>query len=1112
MKHISRILSITASVAALIFAAASCADNLSEINEEIEFSRCLTPTDLSARVHDGQYVDFSWTKTRGSEEFVLEVYDNEQMDGTAVRTMTVPADETFPVSMYLDPDVTYYARVKACAEGREDSHWAQFPKKIETVAIKDGLAPSLVDRSATSITIKWTQDPEVDHVRITPAIDPKDEFTRFDIDPAGVEAGQVEVTGLLPSTYYTITLHYSSADRGAVTAWTLPDMSKATVAVDTAQIRQLIKDGATMIAVPYADTSFVIGNVDVVAPLTLMGQPGEDGEFPTIVGGFKLGADATYFSLQGLKLDGDSYKYGHVITLATAIEGLSVDVINCEFSSFTKGAYYDNFNSKVSSVLFDGCVFTDFQPSGGDFFDVRQTSTYGSYVISNCTFDTVGRDFMRFDGNVTVSKLMLDHCTLSNVCSKSSSHGMLYVRGTVTDYIISNNLFVNEMGGEANKNALLYATTYVVPTFSNNFFYNCGGAEDYFLKTAIAQAPDAKLDEGILTADPCQDSGLSQFNLVNGKLISLGIGDPRWLEEFVEIPEDLTQEVTVPVKTWNLTDSKTFYKSAGKDMVRDGIRFYVKDNPVAFEGDGFLFTSAATLESGVPVDCGIGIKVSAPGSLVISTGTAGDGSGLAVVSKDGKPAIGVPAGANNTKVVFDAIAGETMIYVYGTGQVKVTGLQWSDDIDAGGSNVLDNPAPVIDITSVNQGEDKTVTVSWDAVSKAGAYGITINGADKGKVTDTKYEIATASLEAGEYVVGVTALPAESDLVRQPSEAVTVSFVVKEVLKALTAETVWDSTYFHALSAKYGTDAIKADFVEKNLGFVNGSGSGFKFAKSNIPSAGDVYRGQMAGSGTISGGTVTKCGMQIMVGGNGTLEIHAAGTGDAARVLNVNGTEYDVTAAKSTEGNLEPTTLTIPVTAAAGSLVNWCSKSGGINIFYVKWTPSATAPITIDESDCLTEEYNADFGDGNVFPTGDFTEAKTISKVTYTATSSKKMTFDVSNKRLKFNGGSTVGEDGIPTDRCISFKTAKPGIITHKLISGSSSDATRMGYVILVTTTAAGKKVTQLFGEATPTSSSADPVKTEITASQLDGITEAAVVYIYAGANINCYNVGFKPAE
>lgn len=1112
-----------------MFAAASCADNLSEINEEIELSRCLTPTDLNARVHEGQYVDFSWTKTRGSEEFVLEVYDNEDMSGTAVRTSTIAADDALPFTLYLDPDVTYYARVKACASDKEDSHWAKFPKKIETVAIKDGLNPTLVDRAATSITIKWTQDPEVDHVRITPAVNPTDEFTRFDIGAEAVAAGQVEVTGLNPSTYYTLTLHYSSADRGSVTCWTLPDVSGAVMIADTAQFRQLIKDGASIIAVPYADTAFVIGDVEVVKPLTVVGQPNDEGAFPTVVGAFKLAAGATYLSIQGLKLDGNSYKYGHVITLSEAIDGLSVDVINCEMTAFTKGAYYDNFASKVSSVLFDGCVFTDFQPSGGDFFDVRQASTYGSFVVSNSTFDTVGRDFMRFDANVNLSKLQLDHCTLSNVCSKSSSHGVLYVRGTVSEYVVSNNLFVNELGGEAKKNALLYSTTYKIPTLENNWFYNCGSVEDYFLKNMYAQMvteDDQKAFAAtVLAADPCQDSGLSQFNLVNEKLISLRVGDPRWLEEFVEIPEDLTQEVTVPVKTWDLTDSKTFYKSASKDMVRDGIRFYVKDNPVVFESDGFLFTAAATLDGGAPVDCGLGIKVSAPGSLVLSTGTVGDGSALAVVSRDGKPAIGIPASSPNTKVVFGDISAETMIYVYGTGAMKLTGLQWSDDIDTGGSSVLADPAPVIDITSVNEGDDKTVTVSWEAVDKAGFYGITLNGADKGKVSETKYEISTKTLAVGDYVVGVTALPAESDLVREPSQEVTVSFSVKEILKQLKDETVWDAAYFESLSVKYGTDAVKADFVEKNLGYVNGSGSGFKFAQSDTQSATKVYRGQLAGAGAAADGVLTKCGMQIMVGGNGTLEIHAAGTGDAARVLVVNGVEKDVTAAKVDGAAQDPTVVTVDVTANAGDLVNWYSKSGGINIFYVKWTPAAGDPEPptpgITDETAINEAWMSDYTNTTLYPAQEYAETVTIEKVTYYAASDKKIKW--ASNRMQFGGKPSLDSTTYPgvslpsssTARYATFKITKPGKVSVFFYAGGSSNTGRNGSIVLVTNVGGTKSAKTLHSaDAALSTSAADGlVEVDVTADDLAGITESAVLYFFSNNNtIQITRIGFTPAS
>ena len=943
MKNLFR---ITLSAVLLLLGAASCTDNFYEISEEIAFSRCLTPTDLTARVDDGQYVGFSWTKTRGADSFVLEVYSDEAMTTPAHEPVTVSADDYFPVTLYFAPDLSLYARVKACDStgAKEDSHWAVWSAAITTYAIKDGLNPELVSRTGTSITIKWTQDPDVDHIRISPAANPDDEYTRFDLNPAAVEAGQVEVTGLNGSTYYTLTVHYASADRGSVSAWTMPDASLAVAIADTAQFKQLIKDGAAMIAVPYADSVYSIGNVEVVKPLTIMGIPNEEGKMPTVVGGFKLNENATLLSLQGLRLDGKEYQYGHVITLNKAIEGLSVDILNCEMTAYTKGLYYDNFNSKVTSLLVDGTLFTDFRAKDGDFIDIRQTSEYGVIKVQNSTFATGQRDFFRIDANAKVGTVLLDHCTVSDWARTGTNNGIFYVRGTVTDFKCSNNIFLNENGVE--KNCIVRQATYKVPVMEGNWFFNCGGTDDYFLKNIYAQQADetAKkaLADGILATDPCQDSGLGQFNLVNEKLISLKAGDPRWLEEFIEIPEDLTQEVTVPVKTWDLKDNSVFYKSASKDMVRDGIRFYITGNPVVFEADGFLFTAPATLESGAPVDCGLGFKVNGPGSVVLSTGTAGDGTGMAVVSLDGKPALGIPAGSSSTKVVFDAIASEQTVYVYAVGgPVKLTALQWSDDIDTGASKVLGTPVPQVDIASVNEGEDKTVTVSWDAVAKAGSYAITLNGADKGSVTTTSYAIATKSFEPGTYTVGVKALPAATDLISEASEETTVSFTVKPVLKTLTAETVWDAAYFEALSTKYGTDAVKDDFVEGNLGYVNGTGSGFKFAQSEIAGGVKVYRAQLAGTGAISGGTVTKCGMQIKVGGNGTLEIHTLSSSNTDdRVLKVNDTTVTATKAKSGDVFVDPTVHIIPVKATEGTLVNWCSNGSGINIFYVKWTPEA----------------------------------------------------------------------------------------------------------------------------------------------------------------------------
>ena len=61
-----------------------------DINDEISLGRCLTPTELSAKIVNGEFIEFSWTKSKGATEFVLELYSDEQMN-TKVETFVIPA-------------------------------------------------------------------------------------------------------------------------------------------------------------------------------------------------------------------------------------------------------------------------------------------------------------------------------------------------------------------------------------------------------------------------------------------------------------------------------------------------------------------------------------------------------------------------------------------------------------------------------------------------------------------------------------------------------------------------------------------------------------------------------------------------------------------------------------------------------------------------------------------------------------------------------------------------------------------------------------------------------------------------------------------------------------
>lgn len=175
-------------------------------------------------------------------------------------------------------------------------------------------------------------------------------------------------------------------------------------------------------------------------------------------------------------------------------------------------------------------------------------------------------------------------------------------------------------------------------------------------------------------------------------------------------------------------------------------------------------------------------------------------------------------------------------------------------------------------------------------------------------------------------------------------------------------------------------------------------------------------------------------------------------------------------------------------------------------FHVNDVPIVDTGEIVDPS-AITETYFVDLTEAGGFAAQKFedgTGSVTIDKLTF----GDKAELD--GKRYKHGGASVLGEDGIPTNRYVSFKITRAGTISHKVISGSSSATDRAYAVALVTNVAGTKTVNVLYQEYSPTSSEAEPVTTEVTADMLAGITEAAVVYIYTLANCNTYAVGYDP--
>ena len=132
--------------------------------------------------------------------------------------------------------------------------------------------------------------------------------------------------------------------------------------------------------------------------------------------------------------------------------------------------------------------------------------------------------------------------------------------------------------------------------------------------------------------------------------------------------------------------------------------------------------------------------------------------------------------------------------------------------------------------------------------------------------------------------------------------------------------------------------------------------------------------------------------------------------------------------------------------------------------------------------------------------------------------------------MQFGGKPTLDKEtysGVPIPtgfRYASFKITKPGTVKVFFYSGGSSNGNRNGTVVLETNVGGTKSAKVVFttnpdnletdpGVPTSTSAEGGLKEIEIKASDLAGITEAAVLYFFSTNNtIQITKIGFTPAE
>ena len=794
------------SLAALIGLTALSGCVNKEWNEitELNLARCLVPGNLTARVDAsmGDVITFGWDETKDAGGYELVVYTDEALSQVENSWTIAPGE--VPFTTRLTADRKYWFTVQAFrvdANGNRvpgtESHLSLYDGSVKTYAVKDNLYLEVKGRTTNTVSLAWSNEvSDFDEVTELAAVPVKGGATvKKEISSAEAGAAAATVDGLDPSTEYQITLFYMSASRGTVDVWTKAEQGSAITITSSDELKSAVTSGGSYY-LPFNEAGYSMGTAKPAGDLTLVGELGPDGAKPVVSGKVELTADLTeanaklYF--ENIKFDGVA---GSRIVEHTGGSPVLESVIfqNCEITNFLAGFFYGNNDNvvKIGLLKFDSCDMYGILGSGGDAVDIRKTTEIDEIAFVNNTIYDGIRTLFRIDASdaIKIGHIDFENNTVKNIATidDGNNRGVFAIR-VPHEMTLKNNLFLFENGGKTDgtDRAQLFqnnANT-VEPTFRNasgNYSYAHG--ENFFAKISAQSAGFVTMN-----VDPCYNSKGNFFQLAAQDLIEGKVGASKWWIQYVEKPEDLTQNVITAAHTWNLQNASLFAGDVKNSRVRDELML-VGTEATPLNADGAItFKQASVLtRKGVPTEGYASFKVNAPGSvdmLLSDPDKTGASVVVALYDDNGLTVLGgaVASAANPEvqKIVVPEVHGTGTVYLYSTGAVSIVKLGWSEDTLAL-DKVLETPKPAVEPVTLTEGDATAVTISWEAIPNADHYVVVFNKRTQDPQTETSFTVPAediAELKAGLYTFMVQAFPAESDLYYQDSEKGNASFAIQ----------------------------------------------------------------------------------------------------------------------------------------------------------------------------------------------------------------------------------------------------------------------------------------------------------------------------------------------
>lgn len=467
MKSIKNILG-TASMMALALSATSCTDG-NDWDVDGSLSRLFGLNGDKITVETAEtsatvtFSAFTSKTVPAPEYYVFEVSKDSLYEGVENANIIKFGEDksltSSPVVLSgLDGDSKYYMRVKAMSSTSNESKWVYYKdgSSFKTKAEQIFNNVEATDLFEDHVNLSWTPGAEVTHITYANANDVENIQT-INLTDEEKTAGKYTLSGLQPTSTYTITIYKNDVKRGQLQVTTPAAMPAAnfkySLASDVTVISQdlidEIAEKAKAAAGNETNYSATIG-IPAGAKVALYGTNDSDGGKTNVT--IPDGMSVTFFGLAG----------GETPTIT----------LDKNFDIAGSHAYIKFQNVKLE------------ENGAGYFINQSKACTVSEFTLEDCEVSNVKTSFFRIQGKEakSIGKLTLKNSIFTNLCA---GYGFIHIdagsgAGHLDNVEIDGCTF-NSICVTGKVFIFSKKTDMKDITIKNSTFYNCNGNGQYFV-------------------------------------------------------------------------------------------------------------------------------------------------------------------------------------------------------------------------------------------------------------------------------------------------------------------------------------------------------------------------------------------------------------------------------------------------------------------------------------------------------------------------------------------------------------------------------------------------------------------------------------------------------